>query len=461
MQSLSSLALSRLPVQDYSLLVREGYVLPEEYGSWATWRERAVKDFGISGEYFDLPHYDYPKLRKRNISPQYRYLEIQTKFYLSPESAVSLSSDGEINGIYESLTGVYESLRRNDAEMVLFFAQRLKPDALTVIKREITKGSILHQVPNYRPGGYDIFYFRTAALRTLSSYLFGNKSVAILKKAGLYPERWQMATEEQASSDDFSPHRLGNRQQLKLALLHLISLGKKNVFQYSKDILKSYNLDGQHVSNTVLNISNRELLLAALASGDIDLFEEVKQYLFVTQFRGLPLVMEVLADIPLFLKGIAYNAPFKIDISKEVSDSIIYGGNPRIFLYVRGYSKNPFSYNSEVAFSGYYLHNNPQGFFSINSLYAKGNTSTISSDLDIDYYSQGTEDDNLYPLKMIVLKNLGYIELVSSFYPLLDRHGRQVIKNAAGSVYPLSSLIMQNLDKSSILYRLGSDVFQT
>jgi hypothetical protein len=446
MQSLTSLAFSRLPVEDYSTLVREGYLLPEEFASWETWRQRAVKDFNISPEYFDLPLYDYPNLRKRNISPQYRYLEIQTKFYLSPESAVSLSPDGEINGIYESLAGVYESLRRNDAEMVLFFAKRLKPAALDIIKKEVRSGRILHEVPNYRPGGYDIFYFRTLALRTLASFLFGKSAVATLKRAGLYPEKWQMAVEEQASEETFSPHKLGNKQQIKLGVLYFITLGKKNVFDYAKNIMKSTILSEYHVSNTTLNISTKELLLAALCSGDVDFFEQVKDYIGYT-FSSSPPVMQVLASIPLFIKDVTYDSNVKTDIPQEIFDCISYGGNPRIYLYVQGHSKNYPSYDKDAVFSGYYTHSSPEGFFSINTALNRAAINFISTDIDIDYYSIGTsERDSSYMVNAIVSKNLGYIELVSSFYPLLTQGYRGINKNRASHGYPLSLLIMQNLD---------------
>ncbi|QIN54172.1 hypothetical protein [Cedratvirus kamchatka] len=449
MQSLTSLAFSRLPVEDYSTLVKEGYVLPEEFGTWETWRERAVKDFAISPEYFDLPLHDYPNLGKRNISPQYRYLEIQTKFYLSPECAVSVSPDGEINGIYESLTGVYESLRRNDAEMVLFFAQRLKASGKDVIMRKIRSGDILHEVPNYFPVGYDIFYFRTLALRTLASYLFGKSAVNTLKKAGLYPEKWQMTVEEAVSQEVFTPHKLGNKQQLKLAVLYLISLGKKNVFNYAKSFMWSVDLSEYHVSKTTQSISTRELLLAALCSGDVDLFEQVKEYIDYT-FHPSPPVMQVLANIPLFLKDVKYDAPVKTRISQEIFDCIIYGGNPRIYLYVMGYSKYYPLYNRDVAFSGYYSRNNqfsPEGFFSINTIFNTYLADFISTDIDIDYYSIGTsERDFSYIAGVVVLKNLGYIEVVSSFYPLLGDIARKIYKDRASYGYPLSLLIMQNLD---------------
>nr|WIL03846.1 hypothetical protein Cplu_42 [Cedratvirus plubellavi] len=447
MQSLTSLAFSRLPVEDYSTLVKEGYVLPEEFATWETWRERAMKDFGISAEYFDLPLHDYPVVGKRNISPQYRYLEIQTKFYLSPESAASLSPDGEINGIYESLTGVYESLRRNDEEMVLFFANRLKPNALELLKRRIRSGDILTQVPNYRPGGYDIFYFRTLALRTLANYLFKKTAVTTLRKAGLYPEKWQMAVEEAASNlSSFAPHKLGNPHQSKLGILYLISLGRRDVFEYAKGSLMRHGPESDLVSNTLGKISINELLHATLASGDIGFFEETKKYISYSLSNSAP-VMNVYASLPLFLNPIKQIIGDSY-IPQELFNCVAYSGNARIYLYLRDHARNVISLDDDALFSGYYVHSRPEGFFSICTLGGSYLSGFVTTDIDIDYYALGTYTsvDSSWTSYRVLSKNLGYVEAVSSFYLYLSDITKRVIKDKAANGYPLSLLIVGTLD---------------
>ncbi|SPN79009.1 Hypothetical protein BRZCDTV_109 [Brazilian cedratvirus IHUMI] len=448
MQSLASLALSRLPVADYASLVEEGYLVPEEFGSWETWRERAIKDFGISAEYFDLPLHDYPRIGKRNITPQYRYLEIQTKFYLSPESAASVSSDGEINGIYESLTGVYESLRRNDAEMVLFFAQRLKPNPLNILKKSIRSGEILHQVPNYRPGGYDIFYFRTLALRKLADYLFSKTALTTLKKAGLYPEKWQMAVEEAASvTSSFSPHKLGNKQQQKLGILYLISLGRRDVFDYAKQHLLRYGPETILVENTVAVISSDELLYAALASGRIDFFEEVKKRIAFSLNNAVK-VEDKYPSLPLFLNSYTLKGG-RTNIPQLIFNCVAYSGNARIFLYLRDYAINPPELNEQILFSGYYVHNRPEDFFSLCTLGGSYFTGFVHTDIDIDYYALGTYTsiDAGRIAYEIVAKNLGQVEVVSSFYPFVNGAiSKDLLQIYATKGYPLSLLIIQNIN---------------
>nr|WIL02990.1 hypothetical protein Cbor_52 [Cedratvirus borely] len=447
-RSLSSLALSRVPVVDYSTLVREGYVLPGEFATWETWRERAMKDFGISREYFDLPLYDYPKIGRRErrapVSPQYRYLEIQTKFYLSPESAVSVSPDGEINGIYESLTGVYECLRRNDEEMVLFFAERLRSEAISRVMEDIESGRILNMVPNYRPGGYDVFYFRTLALRTLMDYLYPGQGEERLRRAGLYPQDWQIAVEEDAKNNTLQPGRYGNRAQRKLGLLYLVSLGRKDAYTYARRFIK--RVDDAFVKEDLFGISESEMAMAILSSGDIDLFEYGRGYIHET-LKGSPPVLEVLREIPLFLSSGFYDpGKVRVPIDPIYYHCVIYGGNPKILIYMRGFFSNSASNSRSVMFSGYYTHSNPEGYFSLTTFFTGKNLVFISSDLDISYRSWSVYEKEEELAEYVVKRNLGYVEEVSTFYPLLSDKNKQEAKKRAKDVFPLSLRIMQTLD---------------
>jgi hypothetical protein len=448
-RSLSSLALSRLPVVDYSTLVREGYLVPQEFGAWETWRERAMKDFAISGEYFDLPLHDYPRIGRREarapISPEYRYLEIQTKFYLSPESAVSLSPDGEINGIYESLTGVYECLRRNDEEMVLFFAQRLRGGAISRITSDIQSGRILHMVPNYRPGGYDVFYFRTLALRTLADYLYPGRGKERLRRAGLYPQAWQIRVEEDAKDGTLRPEKYGNKGNTKLGLLYLVSLGRRDAYSYITSRFAK-PAEVAFVEEDLFRISASDIGMAVLASGDLDLFEEGKRHVHQV-LRGSPPVSQVLRDIPLFLSGVVYESgKVKVPIDPKFYEAVVYGGNPRILIYMKGFFNTPISSPRSVIFSGYYTHNNPQGFFSVTTFFAGKYLAFISSDLDISYHAWSIYEREEELAQYVVERNLGYVEEISTFYPLLSSKNKREAKQRAEGAFPLSSRIMQTLD---------------
>ena len=131
----------------------------EEYTEWDQYANSAEEEFAITESYFNLA-------LDRGITPLQRYIEVATEVVLSSDAAVNLNREtGQVFGIYESLAGVYESLRRNDAEMVLFFADRLKPQSRSILEEQLLSGQISKfLVPNFA-------YFRTAALRSLYSHV--------------------------------------------------------------------------------------------------------------------------------------------------------------------------------------------------------------------------------------------------------------------------------------------------
>ncbi|QIN54229.1 hypothetical protein [Cedratvirus kamchatka] len=102
------------------------------YESWV-WREKAMADFDISGEFFDLvPH----------LSPSQRYLQIKSYHVLTPEMAVKVHYDESlpegyfIEGVYEARTGYVLAKKLEDKEMKIFFANRLKPEQIKILNRE-------------------------------------------------------------------------------------------------------------------------------------------------------------------------------------------------------------------------------------------------------------------------------------------------------------------------------------
>ena len=76
---------------------------------WGIWRDKAVADFGISPQFFDLI---------RVLPGPQRYLQIASYIKLSPLS----------EGVYEAVTGFREAIYRKDKDMLLWFAQRIKPE---------------------------------------------------------------------------------------------------------------------------------------------------------------------------------------------------------------------------------------------------------------------------------------------------------------------------------------------
>ena len=86
---------------------------------WGVWRDKAVADFDISPQFFDL----VPTLS----GPQ-RYLQIASYVELSPLSGVRVYPDtGVIEGVYEAYRGYLEAKQRKDAQMMLWFYSRMKP----------------------------------------------------------------------------------------------------------------------------------------------------------------------------------------------------------------------------------------------------------------------------------------------------------------------------------------------
>nr|WIL04607.1 hypothetical protein Cduv_127 [Cedratvirus duvanny] len=81
------------------------------------WREKAIADFGISGEFFDL----VPQL-----SGAQRYLQIKSYHVLTPDLAVRVYEDGYIEGVYEAVAGFLKAHEIKDKVMEGFFASRLQ-----------------------------------------------------------------------------------------------------------------------------------------------------------------------------------------------------------------------------------------------------------------------------------------------------------------------------------------------
>jgi hypothetical protein len=87
---------------------------------WGIWRDKAVTDFNISPQFFDLV---------RVLSGPQRYLQIASYVKLSPLSGVRVYQDtGVIEGVYEALAGFSEARNRGDMEALLCFTKRIKPE---------------------------------------------------------------------------------------------------------------------------------------------------------------------------------------------------------------------------------------------------------------------------------------------------------------------------------------------
>nr|WIL02992.1 hypothetical protein Cbor_109 [Cedratvirus borely] len=95
------------------------------YESWV-WREKAMADFDISGEFFDLV---------ANLYPSQRYLQIKSYHVLTPDMAVRVHSDGFVEGVYEAPAGYMLAKNSDNKEMKIFFANRLKPEQIKSLNK--------------------------------------------------------------------------------------------------------------------------------------------------------------------------------------------------------------------------------------------------------------------------------------------------------------------------------------
>lgn len=108
------------------------------YDSWV-WREKAMADFDISGEFFDLVRSSASD--GVSLAPSQRYLQIKSYHVLTPDMAVKVHYDESfpegyfIEGIYEAPAGYMFAKRLADREMKIFFANRLKPEQIKMFNR--------------------------------------------------------------------------------------------------------------------------------------------------------------------------------------------------------------------------------------------------------------------------------------------------------------------------------------
>lgn len=441
---LSRLALKEVPYLE-ALQLRD-YVLPKEMLGWETWRERAVRDFGIPPEYFDLPRKGTEKVPARNISGEYRYLEILTKFRLTAESAVSIDHEtGEIRGIYESLTGVYEALRRNDEEAVIFFASRLPPRAKILIKGEIYDGEVTKTLPDQRPGG-NIFFFRTGALRALSLHLFGNTKP--LKKNGFYPAKWQMYTEEVEKGRKPLEVEKYKRSQIKEALLYLVSQGHMGAFSEARRRIYR-DLNGLIPLGM---ISPDEFNIAVLESGSSEMFDAARKS--INQNFDLT-VRELIPQIPLEINPTHLpHVPKSLHtiFSGEYINAVEYGGNPYVYSYMAAYSEKLFQPSPVYLYYGYYTKRNPVGFYQIYSSFWGVTFAVPLSDIDIIRMSLRKADPVYFQsyAAWVIYFNRGNIDILVDILPMIRGGGPgktflEANIRADQHYFPLSAEITEEL----------------
>lgn len=125
MKSLKNTVLSNFSYSQTQALCKEHPTAFE--CDWGLWRDKAIADFGVSKEFFDL----VPQLPGSQ-----RYLQIKSYITLTPDLAVRVYDDGFIEGVYEAYAGYLKAVSTRNTAMKIFFAGRLKPKQVLHLAKE-------------------------------------------------------------------------------------------------------------------------------------------------------------------------------------------------------------------------------------------------------------------------------------------------------------------------------------
>lgn len=328
-------------------------------------KSEAFKSLGVTQDYFYLHWED------REISPETRYLELESMQTLRPEMAVTLQN-GEINGLYEAYAGFHEAALRNDVDMTLFFSLRM---------RKLGNFNLINPETyvNYEP----FSRYRTASLRSI----FGELPL-LVSPQDIQVERYTLSPQrEELNLDKFSPIDKAR------ALSYLVTLGNERALQ---EFLSWQNSD----------YLKEKLCLSTLMSGREDFFSRVKSLL---PSSNVP---------PSYLQA------------------SVYGGNPSLYEKVVELSGEKSIPPSLIKYlqRGTYIKQTPyakdvEGIYRFALLPVKGPCTNV--DICLSYY---LEKESPEIAKENILANLGNLDILSIFLPVLDKEEINIDEKK----YPLS-----------------------
>ncbi|SPN79017.1 Hypothetical protein BRZCDTV_113, partial [Brazilian cedratvirus IHUMI] len=371
----------------------------EEYIEWKQYADSAEEELGIPESYFNLA-------LDRDITPLQRYLEVAAQVVLTPDAAVTYDREtGQVFGIYESLAGVYESLRRNDAEMVLFFANRLRPQSRSLLQEQLLSGEIRKVlVPNF-------IYFRTVALRALYSHL------GLQPIRDLYPTPWQLYVEDLAQEGEiagFDVDAFPSDDAIIQSLSYLISREKYWALN----------------SAIELNLPPEDVALAALASGSQDMIKAANNYARNTVLDALVREGDML--------------PGKRRIPLYYFSALAQGCNSKLWTRLRDISREePPEQSLLLLRAGYYLKvatsERPVTVDYYNILRVERPLSDPTLALNVDTAILLAEEG--VSVKDIVKNNLGNVNLLLTLSPELSDRDKAELKSES-LAYPLTFLLL-------------------
>ncbi|SHO33298.1 Hypothetical protein BQ3484_230 [Cedratvirus A11] len=378
----------------------------------------------------------------RDISREYRELELLTEVELTPDSRVRVDAEGEVLGIYESFRGVKEAILRNDPHMALFFLARLNPVARERLIYELQSGKV----------GY--VKYHSLALRTVLEELSLANRIPLL----------EVEIEEIAyGTRPFLVKDFAYRKTLN-ELYYLVSSGKEEALEQALAVFRKTTK-----ANRELDASY--LFSAALKSARIDFVNRVVEQL--STYLPYPRVEELVTEIGFVEQNfrrmsdyilhqgsermvrsspdlLASHSSSEHEIELRYYSDALRGGNPRLFVYIFALSGRQPLYDAYELVQGYYTRRNLLDryicaqFFPLRD-YALPATSSIDLYRILSQKLPEVERRD-YALKF-VSDNLGNVDIlfhVLDSYPEEKYYIEQLIKDKYQGLYPLSERILAN-----------------
>ncbi|SPN79285.1 Hypothetical protein ZAZAV_250 [Cedratvirus Zaza IHUMI] len=360
----------------------------------------------------------------RDISREYRELELLTEVELTPECRVRVDAEGEVLGIYESFRGVKEAILRNEPGMALFFLARLNPVARERLIYELQSGKV------------EYIKYHSLALRSVLLELSLANRIPLL----------EVEIEEIAhGTRPFLVKDFAYRKTLN-ELYYLVSSGKEEALEQALVVFRKTTKANRTVDASYL-------FSAALKSGRVDFVNRVVDQL--STYLPYPRVEELVTEIGFVEQNFRRMSDYILrqddhEIELRYYSDALWGGNPRLFVYIFALSGRQPLYDAYELVQGYHTRRNLLDryicaqFFPLRD-YALPATSSI--DLYRIFSQKLPEEERRdYALKF-VSANLGNVDIlfyILDTYPEEKYYIEQLIKDKYQGLYPLSERILAN-----------------
>ncbi|SPN79496.1 Hypothetical protein BRZCDTV_377 [Brazilian cedratvirus IHUMI] len=358
-------------------------------------------------------------MQGRNISKEYRELELLTEVKLTPECRTRVSEEGEVLGIYESFRGVKEAISRNDVDMALFFLARLNPVAKERLVYELGSNKIHTEK------------YHTLALRSVLQELDLPSRVPVL----------EVEVEEIASgrkpflNKDFAYRKTASE------LYYLVSAGREEALEQALFLFAKTTKANRPTDASFL-------FSACLKSGREDFVDRVVERL--QSYLPYPRVEEMVAEIDDNYKKVEDYVLQQLNLSIELryySDAL-EGGNPRLFVYIFALSGRRPLYDEYALLQGYLTRRDLLSRYICAQFFAPHHYTLSSTAIDLHRILSEKlplEERKDYALKFLST-NLGNVDIlfyILDIYPEEKDYVCQLIKDNYQGLYPLSERILE------------------